>query len=313
MDDGSNQGDAWRTAGFDDHAWKTGRGLFGYGGGNESTAISYGSDPANKPITTYFRKTFTTYAELDTLEMRLLYNDGAVVWINGLRLPVNILPFATIAYNTRASSEVVGQGDVNYQMVPGLLTPGLNLIAVEIHKYTNNGARMSFDMQMDATGIFQPTAVLTEPLAGAALAAGQSVRLSATVSVPYGRATEVAFFADDVRVGQAVVPPFSADWAGAAPGSHKVTALVTTDNGMTTKLGPVWIVVGRPSLLGVGAVNGGLQFAWPSPADGYVLESATNLTLGGWLPVTNGLGISNGLNQVTLPLDSADRFFRLRK
>jgi hypothetical protein len=48
--------------------------------------------------------------------------------------------------------------------------------------------------------------------------------------------------------------------------------------------------------------------SWPSSATGYVLQSATSLTQSVWSNVT---GVSG--NSVSIPADSASRFFRLRK
>ncbi len=59
LDNGSNQGTAWQSIAFNDSAWSSGAALLGYGDGNEATVVSYGSNPANKYITTYFRKSFT--------------------------------------------------------------------------------------------------------------------------------------------------------------------------------------------------------------------------------------------------------------
>src|SRR5688572_25455760 len=57
LDNGSNQGTAWRNTSFNDAAWKTGAAELGYGDGDEATRVSYGSSSSNKYITTYFRKT----------------------------------------------------------------------------------------------------------------------------------------------------------------------------------------------------------------------------------------------------------------
>jgi hypothetical protein len=48
--------------------------------------------------------------------------------------------------------------------------------------------------------------------------------------------------------------------------------------------------------------------SWPTSVSGYVLESATSLTQSAW---SNVSGVS--ANSVSIPSDSASRFFRLRK
>ena len=58
LDDGSDQGTAWRALGFDDNGWAQGPAELGYGDGDEATEIGYGGDPGNKFATSYFRHTF---------------------------------------------------------------------------------------------------------------------------------------------------------------------------------------------------------------------------------------------------------------
>ena len=80
LDNGTNQGTAWRGVGFNDGAWLSGTAQFGYGDGDEATVVSYGGNSSNKFITTYFRRAFnvadpTLY---QSLTLRLLRDDGAV-------------------------------------------------------------------------------------------------------------------------------------------------------------------------------------------------------------------------------------------
>src|SRR5262245_33908195 len=58
LDNGSDQGTAWRAPGFNDGTWASGPAQLGYGDGDEATIVSFGPDMANKYITTYFRRTF---------------------------------------------------------------------------------------------------------------------------------------------------------------------------------------------------------------------------------------------------------------
>src|SRR5437764_11594598 len=57
LDNGTNQGTAWRDPSFNDATWKTGNGKFGYGITDANTIVSFGPDIKHKYITTYFRKT----------------------------------------------------------------------------------------------------------------------------------------------------------------------------------------------------------------------------------------------------------------
>ena len=48
LDNGTDQGTAWRNVGFDDSTWASGAGILGYGRGDEGTVVSYGpnAEPA---------------------------------------------------------------------------------------------------------------------------------------------------------------------------------------------------------------------------------------------------------------------------
>src|SRR5436190_5606794 len=78
LDNGSNQGTAWRGVGFNDSGWATGPAQLGYGDGDEATIVSFGPDANNKYITTYFRKTFniTNPSQFTSLTLNMIRDDG---------------------------------------------------------------------------------------------------------------------------------------------------------------------------------------------------------------------------------------------
>jgi hypothetical protein len=55
-DRGSAPDSAWTSITFDDAAWKSGRGVLGYGDSDIMTTVDWGTDPAARFTTTYFRK-----------------------------------------------------------------------------------------------------------------------------------------------------------------------------------------------------------------------------------------------------------------
>src|SRR5204862_4551662 len=59
LDNGSDQGTAWRLPGFNDAGWASGLAQLGYGDGDEATVVGYGGNASAKYITTYFRRTFS--------------------------------------------------------------------------------------------------------------------------------------------------------------------------------------------------------------------------------------------------------------
>src|SRR5262245_19399429 len=57
IDDGTDQGTAWRNPSFSDAGWKAGTAGFGYGA-RERTTLAYRTNASDKIITTYFRRSF---------------------------------------------------------------------------------------------------------------------------------------------------------------------------------------------------------------------------------------------------------------
>jgi hypothetical protein len=57
----------------------------------------------------------------------------------------------------------------------------------------------------------------------------------------------------------------------------------------------------------------GLTISWPLPSIGFILESATNLSPSNWQPASELPIVVNDRWQVSVPIDQAQRYFRLRK
>ena len=152
LDNGSNQGTAWRAVSFIDSAWKSGAAQLGYGDGDEITTVSYGRDTKKKYITTYFRRAFpvTDPAKFTSLTLGLLRDDGAVVYLNGTEVLRSNMPAGTITFKTLASTTIDGIGETTFQTAtpnPALLA-GTNVIAVEIHQVSGSSDDISFDLEL---------------------------------------------------------------------------------------------------------------------------------------------------------------------
>ena len=156
LDNGSNQGTAWRAAGFDDASWKSGAAELGYGDGDERTVVSYGPTASGKYPTTYFRQAFTVAdaTQLTGLTLQLLRDDGAVVYLNGNEIVRSNMPSGTIGPTTWAASNVDGAAERAWNVVAipssGLRT-GANVIAVEVHQNYASSSDLSFDLLLTGT------------------------------------------------------------------------------------------------------------------------------------------------------------------
>src|SRR5215207_769865 len=80
LDNGSNQGTAWRGTSISDLSWASGSAELGYGDSDEATVVGYGPNSAAKYITTYFRRAFSIAdaSAFLTATVRVLRDDGAV-------------------------------------------------------------------------------------------------------------------------------------------------------------------------------------------------------------------------------------------
>jgi len=150
-DDGSNLGTAWREIDYDDSGWASGPAEFGFGDDDEATKLQSGH------ITYYFRHHFT----IDTLEkyknplyMDLLVDDGAVIYLNGVKLSRSNMPSDSITATTLAKMDITGSNEYQFfgrlYSVDGLLA-GENVVAVEVHQSSGDSDDLSFDLGLEAT------------------------------------------------------------------------------------------------------------------------------------------------------------------
>ncbi len=157
LDDGSDQGSAWKESDFDDSVWNEGAAELGYGDGDETTVLNYGPDDGNKYITTYFRKSFSidTPDDLQQLHIRLKRDDGGLVYLNGNELFRSNMPVGPISYETEASSAVSSTDEdtfFEFSIPASNLLPGENMLAVEIHQISGSSSDISFDLELLGLG-----------------------------------------------------------------------------------------------------------------------------------------------------------------
>jgi hypothetical protein len=156
LDDGSNQGSAWQLLSYDDTSWMQGNAQLGYGDGDETTLISYGSNANNKHLTYYFRKILTVSNpnQKPNIKISLLRDDGAVVYINGNEAVRSNMPQGSIDYLTTALHTVAGADEntfFEYIVPASYLVQGDNIIAVEVHQRSHTSSDCSFDLSMEFT------------------------------------------------------------------------------------------------------------------------------------------------------------------
>lgn len=150
QDNGVFPGVNWTDLSYNDLTWSSGLAQLGYGDGDESTVVEDGSF-LNKHITTYFRQSFTVAnpALFNYLQLELLRDDGAVVYLNGTEIYRSNMPSGAISNNTLASLPITLGGENIFHTTTvsaSLLLTGTNVLSVEIHQDNN----LSPDISMDA-------------------------------------------------------------------------------------------------------------------------------------------------------------------
>lgn len=146
LDDGSNQGTAWRAPDFDDSAWPSGPGPLGFGESLIVTTTRTGH------VTYYFRHTFTVanVSAITNLSLRVLRDDGAIVYLNGTNVFRNNLTQNPM-YTTPASAGLEATSYIATNVNRGLLREGTNVLAAEVHNFTATGADLVFDARLVGT------------------------------------------------------------------------------------------------------------------------------------------------------------------
>ncbi len=139
---------AWASSDFDDAAWTEGVAPLGYGDA-QATMVSYGADPNQKFITTWFRAHFDVTVEgLRTATLQLKRDDGAVVYLDGVEVVRSNLPSGGLDANTLATLSVGDAEETqvfSFEIDPALLTPGPHVLAVEVHQSAADSSDLTFD------------------------------------------------------------------------------------------------------------------------------------------------------------------------
>ncbi len=203
LDNGSNQGTAWRATAFNDAAWASGPAQLGYGDGDEATVVN-GGPSGSRFITTYFRRAFsiTSTAAYTGYRIRVRRDDGVVVYVNGTEVYRSNMPTGAISSTTRASTAASDDGGtlLTANIAAGAFVNGNNVVAVEIHQSGPTSSDISFDLELTGitpaagglnevvymwSGAMQPTtATVVAKLTSASTTCRLLVSTSSTLSQP---------------------------------------------------------------------------------------------------------------------------------
>ena len=146
----------WTLPSFDDSLWSFGPAKLGYGEGDEATVVGFGSDQANKHITTWFRREFTILnpETISALQLRLIRDDGAAVYLNGSEVFRSNLPMNTALLPGTLALTTVGGNDertmFRFHIPSAALVAGRNILAAEVHQADSASSDLSFALELVA-------------------------------------------------------------------------------------------------------------------------------------------------------------------
>jgi chitodextrinase len=147
---GSAQPAGWMLPATDDSSWSSGAAELGFGDGDEVTLLPSGA------VTYYLRRSFTLAdpSGVSALRLRLLRDDGAAVYVNGIEVLRSNLPAGTLTASTLASTAISGAGETTWveASVPvSVLRAGTNTVAVEVHQATASSSDATFNLSLTAS------------------------------------------------------------------------------------------------------------------------------------------------------------------
>ncbi len=250
LDDGSDQGEAWRASAFDDSAWSSGPAPLGYND-DEVTQIQYGLD-WDRHVTSYFRHQFLvgdTSALPRELLLRAQIDDGAIFYLNGTEVGRFNLASEGVDFDTTAQVPMTQNLEEiwrEFQVPSSAFVEGVNVLAVEVHQINRTSVDMRLDVELSATVYENP------------------VQLD---SVTYGQqVTDVSLGRDPSR--PEVWVQFATSTAGGANAGSQVTNLrEASDPVMISPRGGIFTQNQTVQLLGQGSIHYTLDGREPSPSD----------------------------------------------
>jgi hypothetical protein len=304
--DGSDQGTLWRSLLFDDSGWSNGVAELGFGDGDEATVIG---NATNQFITFYFRQILTVpdTTGISNLVVRLLRDDGGVVYLNGVEIFRSNMPTGAITSATLAARIAEDLGDPAFfqatNVSRSLLVPGDNVVAVEIHQANATSSDVSFDLELRANVPPTPPQVaLTSPTNNATFSTSAQVNLKAQATDVDSPIDRVEFYDEADLLGVDASPPYSLASANLAPGTHSLAAVAVDTSGLRSTSAPVAVRIVELPVLTPLIATGSVWKYLDTGIDAGTAWREIGFDDGAWLsgPAMLGFGDASGRLPATL-------------
>ena len=135
----------WIDSSYDHTAWQLGAAELGYGDMDEETVIG------DTTYTAYFVHRFEIpdTSKYESYRLKLLYDDGAVVYLNGEELSRINMPSGPVGYSTFADGSD-GDNATTTALFEQGAKEGINVLAVEVHQRSAGSSDISFNFELTA-------------------------------------------------------------------------------------------------------------------------------------------------------------------
>jgi hypothetical protein len=148
---GTDLGTPWRTSAYVDSTWLSGPGVLGFGDPFIATVLPMGPNATTRYPTAYFRTSFQLPddpAGIVSLALAVNYDDGFVLWLNGVELARRGLS-GTVTYTSLSSLHEGGTYvTIDVTALKSLLVAGTNVLAAEVHQAALTSSDLSWDAEL---------------------------------------------------------------------------------------------------------------------------------------------------------------------
>ncbi|MGK0188139.1 MAG: hypothetical protein ACI9R3_003931, partial [Verrucomicrobiales bacterium] len=154
---GLDLGTAWREIDFDDSSWPAGQGLHGRESSDlgEPIRTAFTTSP---PIATYYLRRKFQYdgAETKGIRLRLLVDDGVIIYLNGTEIHRYNMPNGNVTFESLAADGVSNAELIELALPDANLVSGENTLAVELHQERLGSSDVVFGLELDAIIVESP-------------------------------------------------------------------------------------------------------------------------------------------------------------
>jgi len=219
-----------------------------------------------------------------------------VVWV--WNYPLTFIPHTSTSGTNGASSGLWDSGTNTppHSFTNTFSSAGTYVYFCRIHYATPN---FMTGAVVVASVALPPTVSLTNPPSGSVFAAPANVTIQATASGNGGTLTNVEFLANSTVLGNVTTAPYSVVANSLAAGGYTLSAIAANNSGLTaTSSVPISVVNPVPIVLNAPVMQPAPNFQFTFTADAglrYVVQRATNLDSGNWLPLATNLAGSSSM------------------